>query len=98
MTLNYDELLSNFAFNFNLRHYTTEAELDWITARADKGGMTSKAGDGKIGRVELLSVVNEWFFMPPDINEAEFEAGPDEQFHLRHDSPINSRNEGLKRC
>lgn len=49
----------------------TEAEMDWIMARADKGGMTSDAGDGKIGRIELLAVVNEWFFMPPDINDVD---------------------------
>lgn len=50
----------------------TEAEIDWILSRADKGGMTSDAGDGAIGRIELLAVVNEWFFMPPDVNDAEF--------------------------
>lgn len=50
----------------------TESEMDWILSRADKGGMTSEAGDGTIGRIELLAVVNEWFFMPPDVNDAEF--------------------------
>jgi Ca2+-binding EF-hand superfamily protein len=57
----------------------TEAEMDWIISRADKGGMTSKAGDGKIGRIELLAVVNEWFFMPPEINDDEFEDGDEGQ-------------------
>uniref|UniRef100_A0A7S0XHM6 EF-hand domain-containing protein n=1 Tax=Mantoniella antarctica TaxID=81844 RepID=A0A7S0XHM6_9CHLO len=57
----------------------TDAEMEWIITRADKGGMTSLANDGKIGRIELLSVVNEWFFMPPDVNDAEFAANDEDE-------------------
>ena len=36
MNLTYDKLLSNFAFNCNLRHYNVDPALDGLTVRADK--------------------------------------------------------------
>ena len=71
------EELRSYCTELNEGIEPTDAEMDWIIGRADKGGMTSEAGDGKIGRIELLAVVNEWFFMPPDINDAEFEGDGD---------------------
>ena len=44
MKLKYDKLLSKFAFNCNLRHYTPEvspdADMDTLTAAAVPVGMT----------------------------------------------------------
>jgi len=67
------EELTGYCKELNEGVEPTEAEIDWILSRSDKGGMTSQAGDGLIGRIELLAVVNEWFFMPPDVNDADFD-------------------------
>jgi len=68
------EELTGYCKELNEGVEPTDAEIDWILSRADKGGMTSEANDGKIGRIELLAVVNEWFFMPPDVNDGDFDA------------------------
>jgi hypothetical protein len=47
LTLKYDEPLSNFAFNFNLRRYTTCYPLDTLKSQMSvRGGL-------KVGRCRL---------------------------------------------
>lgn len=46
----------------------TDAEMDWIIQRCDKGDFDTDAGDGHIGRVELLDVADEWCYLPRDVN------------------------------
>ena len=49
----------------------TDEELDWIIAQCDVGGMTSVAGDGYIGRTEILAVSGEWAFRPASVRPAD---------------------------
>jgi len=49
----------------------TAAELDWIIQRCDKGGFNTVAGDGFIGRIELLDVADEWCYLPRDVHSDE---------------------------
>ena len=52
MNLTYDRLLSNFAFNCNLRHYT--AAVDAAAAAAAAVGGSPVEADGKVQLVHML--------------------------------------------
>ena len=55
------EELTEYCKELNEGVEPTDAEIDWILSRADKGGMTSEANDGKIGRI--------WYQITNDLAE-----------------------------